>query len=76
MRTGTTIRPPAAVIKDYKEQNRFDRRKAAGHDPSLFVVGAVQQRVAKLRAEDAFVFGCYANKKNICRFFLPAVRAR
>ena len=70
------ITPPAAAIKDYKEPNIVDRRKAAGHDPSLFVVGAVQQRVAKLRAEDACVFGCYANKKNICRHSLPAVRAR
>ena len=67
---------PAAILTEYNAKNRSDRSKAARHDPSLFVVGAVQQRVAKLRAEDASVFGCYANKKNICRHSLPAVRAR
>ena len=70
------IIPPAAILTEYNAKTRSDRSKAAGHDPSVFVVGAVQQRVAKLRAEDASVFGCYANKKNICRHSLPAVRAR
>ena len=67
---------PLHVLRScHSEHSGEQRRSLAQYDPKLFVHGDVPRRVEKKGAGFCSVFGCHANKKNLCRHVMPAALA-
>jgi hypothetical protein len=69
--------PLASIVEEYKALPPEQRRRRAMRDPTLEVLSP-QPRCSTMRKpqHDPLLFGCSAEKKNICRFQLLPARKR
>ena len=69
--------PPAAVAREHQQVGANERRQRAWQDPSLRVSSPVEPRVSTSGPHRrGFVFGCAAEKNNVCREVLPRDKAQ
>ena len=61
--------PPSALVAQHKDMDKKSRNECARCDPDL-VVNSAPPRASTMAPPERCIFGCYNNKKNVCRIAL------